>query len=62
MIETAGSSTVDRNIDVKYHNLQHSSSGSGFVDWGTASKYMDPDYDVTQPDDTSINAFRPPLD
>lgn len=61
-LETVGSSTTDRNIDVKYTNLQHSIVGSGFVDWGTAHRTADYDYDVTQPIDTSINAYKAPLD
>jgi hypothetical protein len=61
-LETTGGSNVDRNIDVKYSELEHRSQGSGFVGWGTASTFAAPSYTVTQPVNAKINAFLAPLD
>ena len=62
MLETTGSSTVDRNIDVKYSGLERSAPGAGYVSWGTASQFIAPTYAIDQPTGTQINIYEPPLD
>lgn len=63
MLETVGTNT-DKNIDVKYTDLENNNDSSGtWHSWGTVDDlFADPNYTATQPIDTSINAYLAPLD
>lgn len=64
MLETAGSSTTDRNIDVKYTTLKVNLTG--FPTWldFSATHQVGPDasYSVTLVSSTAVNAYLAPLD
>ncbi len=62
MLETTGISNADRNIDVKYSDLEYQINGSWI---GTENmRTFEPfDYTVTTPDNNrKLNAFLAPLD
>jgi hypothetical protein len=57
-LETTGPSTTDRNIDVKYTNLQVTLTGN--INWQNFNanySFRDPSYVVTSPSGTAINCY-----
>ncbi|MGB8361544.1 MAG: hypothetical protein WCE80_09105 [Acidimicrobiia bacterium] len=63
MIETTGTSTVDRNIDVKYTNLKYRYSGaSTWNNFGTATSVVAPSYTYAYVSSTAFNVYLAPLD
>ena len=61
-LETTGGSSVDRNIDVKYTNLQRNMKGSNaWVNLIHNGQTVDPNYTVTIVSNTAHNAFLAPL-
>lgn len=62
-LETAGSSTVDRNIDVRYKNLEFNLVG--FTPWASADiqgHFESPNYSFTYVSATAFDVFLAPLD
>ena len=53
MLETTGASTTDRNIDVKYTNLER--RNTSWVDMNPNAFGADPNYTVTIVNDRSVN-------
>jgi len=61
-LETAGGSTVDRNIDVKYTNLQVNLTGSTtWINFSQSGVHVDPSYSLTVVSATAVNAYLAPL-
>jgi hypothetical protein len=51
------------NLDVKYSNLQSSTDGAGWTDFGPPTFVVeDYTYQVTTPTDQKLNAYKPALD
>jgi hypothetical protein len=63
MLETTGSSTVDRNIDVKFTGLNWSLSGSSsWTSFGTGTVVHSPSYSNSSVSSTAFNVYLAPLD
>jgi hypothetical protein len=63
MIETTGSSSTDRNIDVKYTNLQlNNISSNTWNNFGNAASSVAPNYSFANVSTTAFNVFLAPLD
>lgn len=60
-LETAGSSSTDRNIDVRYWTMQYQLSGGSWSNVGFVSKNVDPSYSFTNPVTTNFNTYLAPL-
>jgi hypothetical protein len=60
-LETTSSSTVDRNIDVRFRSLQVRAGAT----WGDMSANVDvvaPNYTVDRPTTQKIDCYKAPLD
>lgn len=62
MLETTGSSNVDRNLDVTYTNLEWRSTEGVYVKSENMRGDADPSYTVSFPANGKVNAFLAPLD
>lgn len=63
MLETTGVSTTDRNIDVRYTNLNKNyGSGTTWFAYGTGIQVVAPNYTYQHVSSTAFNVYLAPLD